>query len=142
MGAKPRICRTVWDNFAWLTTDDARMETVSKFVDVYNVPPQGESFQQCCVLEEGQQCCNTVVLGRLCFSEGYHLFDAKGSSGIKKWPELAADLAQQANSLPTTQDTLHVDMRNRHVFYLHRNALSSLRTIGLQAAGPFAHGFL
>ena len=55
---------------------------------------------------------------------------AKGSSGIKKWPQLATDLAQQANSLPTKQDTLHVAMRNRHVIYLHSNALSSLRTIG------------
>ena len=54
---------------------------------------------------------------------------AKGSSGLKKWPQLAIDLAQQTN-FPTTQDTLHVDMRNRHVIYLHSNALSSLRTIG------------
>ena len=66
---------------------------------------------------EPQDCCG--ILG---FS--------KGSSGIKKWPELAIDLAQQTNSLNTKQDTLHVDMRNRHVIYLHSNALSSLRTIG------------
>ena len=53
---------------------------------------------------------------------------SRGASGNVKWPQLEADLAAQ--QLPTVQTTQHVDVRSRHVIYLHSNALSNLRTIG------------
>ena len=55
---------------------------------------------------------------------------SKGASGNTQWPELEAKLAGSPPSLPTSQATQAVDVRHRHVLYLHSNALSNLRVIG------------
>ena len=55
---------------------------------------------------------------------------AKGGSGNMQWPELQAKLTGSPPALPISQVTQAVDVRHRHVLYLHSNALSNLRIIG------------
>ena len=55
---------------------------------------------------------------------------ARGSSANTHWPALQTLLSNTPPSLPTTVSTGSLDMRHRHVLYLHSNALSNLRIIG------------
>ena len=55
---------------------------------------------------------------------------SRGASGNTQWPQLQTTLGGSPPTLPTTQVTQAVDVRHRHVLYLHSNALSNLRIIG------------
>ena len=55
---------------------------------------------------------------------------SKGASGNTQWSQLQTTLGGSPPTLPTSQVTQAVDVRHRHVLYLHSNALSNLRVIG------------
>ena len=55
---------------------------------------------------------------------------SRGAAGNTQWSQLQTMLGGSPPTLPRSQATQAVDVRHRHVVYLHSNALSNLRIIG------------